>query len=158
MLAWVSDDCCSATAVCRALQTSIPMLITYATKLYQLLKHCGPPLARGQRGLQRRREWGLGSREQGAFAFNRICCRDYRCLDIVLIWAQSTKSSTKRTITCCVIFHVFVCVCVCVDHNHCHDKLTLLPTLVGTCWNSILILLLMMLSLPAVGNLILLKR
>lgn len=80
------------------------VLITYATKLCQLME----------------RGTAAGA---AAFAFNRICCADYRYLDIVLtlIGAQSrsmNQAHKKNKITCCVILYVCVgvrCTCVCVS-------------------------------------------
>lgn len=80
------------------------VLITYATKLCQLME----------------RGTAAGA---AAFAFNRICCADYRYLDIVLalIGAQSrsmNQAYKKNKITCCVILYVCVgvrCTFVCVS-------------------------------------------
>lgn len=78
------------------------VLITYATKLCQLME----------------RGTAAGA---AAFAFNRICCADYRYLDIVLalIGAQhsteqrsTNQAHKKNKITCCVILYICVCGCV----------------------------------------------
>lgn len=111
------------------------VLITYATKLCQLME----------------RGTAAGA---AAFAFNRICCADYRYLDIVLWLEHSTAHSSRAEHEPSAqkeqnhLLCNFVCMCVCAlyvcvggdDHKQCHDKLTLLPILeleLGTAyWSS----------------------